>query len=49
MSVTTAQKSQQILQKHLKRIGDLAGEAAQDIINHSQLKEKVGENLDQLK
>ena len=49
MSVTTAHKSHQILQKHRKRIGDLAGDAAQDIINHSHLKEKVGENLDQLK
>lgn len=49
MSVTTAQKSWEILQKHLKRIGDLAGDAAQDIINHSQLKDKVGESLDQLK
>ncbi|KAK3175202.1 hypothetical protein OEA41_002448 [Lepraria neglecta] len=49
MSVTTAQSSWEILQKHLKRIGDLAGDAAQDIINHSQLKDIVGENLDQLK
>ena len=50
MSVTAATKAWDILQKHLKRIGDLAGDAASDIINnHPALKEKVGENLDQLK
>lgn len=50
MSVATAQKSWDILHKHLKKIGDLAGDAAQDIINnHPQLREKVGENIDQLK
>lgn len=50
MSVTTATKAWDILQKHLKRIGDLAGDAAGDIINnHPALKEKVGGNLDQLK
>ncbi|KAL2044890.1 hypothetical protein N7G274_002665 [Stereocaulon virgatum] len=50
MSVATAQKSWNVLQTHLKKIGDLAGDAAQDIINnHPQLKEKVGGNIDQLK
>lgn len=50
MSVTTATKAWDILQNHLKRIGDLAGDAAGDIINnHPALKEKVGGNLDQLK
>ena len=50
MSVTAATKAWDILQKHLKRIGDLAGDAASDIINnHPALKEKVGGNLDQLK
>lgn len=50
MSVTTATKAWDILQKHLKRIGDLAGDAASDIINnHPALKDKVGGNLDQLK
>ena len=50
MSVTTATKAWDILQKHLNRIGDLAGDAASDIINnHPALKEKVGGNLDELK
>lgn len=50
MSMTAAQKAWDILQKHLKRIGELAGDAASDIINnHPALKEKVGGNLDQLK
>ncbi|KAK0515355.1 hypothetical protein JMJ35_002734 [Cladonia borealis] len=50
MTITAATKAWEILQKHLKRIGELAGDAAQDIINnHPALKEKVGGNLDQLK
>ena len=50
MTISAATKAWEILQKHLKRIGELAGDAAQDIINnHPQLKEKVGGNLDQLK
>ena len=50
MSMATAKKAWDILQKHLKRIGDLAGDAASDIINnHPVLKEKVGGNIDQLK
>lgn len=50
MSIETAQKAWDILQKHLKKIGELAGDAAQDILNnHPELKEKVGGNLDQLK
>lgn len=50
MSMTAAQKAWDILQKHLQRIGELAGDAASDIINnHPALKEKVGGNLDQLK
>lgn len=50
MSVTAATKAWDILQRHLKRIGGLAGDAASDIINnHPALKEKVGGNLDQLK
>ena len=50
MSMTAAQKAWDILQKHLKRIGELAGDAASDIVNnHPALKEKVGGNLDQLK
>lgn len=50
MSVAAATKAWDILQKHLQRIGDLASDAASDIINnHPALKEKVGGNLDQLK
>lgn len=50
MTISAATKAWEILQKHLKRIGELAGDAAQDIINnHPTLKEKVGGNLDQLK
>lgn len=50
MSIETAQKAWNIIQKHLKKIGELAGDAAQDIMNnHPELKEKVGGNLDQLK
>ena len=50
MSMTAAQKAWDILQKHLRRIGELAGDAASDIINnHPALKEKVGGSLDQLK
>ncbi|MCJ1485458.1 hypothetical protein MMC06_005632 [Schaereria dolodes] len=50
VSIDTAQEAWKILQKHLKRVGDLAGDAASDILNnHPELKEKVGGNLDQLK
>lgn len=50
MTISAATKAWEILQKHLKHIGELAGDAAQDIINnHPALKEKVGGNLDQLK
>ena len=50
MSFESAQQAWQILQKHLKRLGELAGDSAQEIIeNHPTLKEKVGGNLDQLK
>ncbi|KAK4693378.1 hypothetical protein P7C71_g4013, partial [Lecanoromycetidae sp. Uapishka_2] len=50
MSVAAATQAWDILQKHIKRIGELAGDAAQDIINnHPALKDKVGGNMDQLK
>ncbi|MCJ1300744.1 hypothetical protein MMC08_003541 [Hypocenomyce scalaris] len=50
MSVETAKKAWDIIQKHLKRIGELAGDAAEDLLNnHPELKDKVGGNLDQLK
>ncbi|KAF2016213.1 hypothetical protein BU24DRAFT_422562 [Aaosphaeria arxii CBS 175.79] len=50
LSLLTAQKAWNVIIKHLGRIGDLTGDAAQQIMdNHPQLKEKVGGNLDTLK
>ena len=50
MSVASASKAWEILQKHMNRIGDLAMDSAQEIMNnHPALKEKVGGNLDSLK
>jgi len=49
-SVEAASDAWDILQKCLKQIGSLAGDAAQDILeNHPQLKEQVGGRFDQLK
>lgn len=49
-SLLTAQKAWNAIVKHLGRIGDLGGDAAQQIMdNHPQLKEKFGGNLDELK
>jgi gas vesicle protein len=50
LSLLTAQKAWGVLVKHLGRIGDLAGDASQQILdNHPALKEKVGGNIDKLK
>lgn len=50
ISVTSARKAWNILQKHLKRIGDLAADSAQEILNnHPGLKKKFGGSFDQLK
>ncbi|PSN61784.1 hypothetical protein BS50DRAFT_561945 [Corynespora cassiicola Philippines] len=50
LSLLTAQKAWGVIVKHLGRIGDLSGDAAQQIMdNHPQLKEKFGGNLDKLK
>ena len=50
MSISAAQKAWVVLQKYMKRIAELAGDASEDILNnHPALKEKVGGNLDQLK
>ncbi|KAJ4301528.1 hypothetical protein N0V90_003621 [Kalmusia sp. IMI 367209] len=50
ISILTAQKAWNVIVKHLGRIGDLAGDASQQILdNHPQLKEKVGGNIDKLK
>lgn len=50
LSLLTAQKAWNVIINHLGRIGDLAGDAAQQIMdNHPELKDKVGGNLDKLK
>lgn len=50
MSASSATKAWEALQRQLKRIGDLAGDAVFDIVdNHPRLKEKVGGNMDSLK
>jgi len=50
MSVETATRTWEILEKTIKRLGELASDSASEILdNHPQLKEKVGGNLDQLK
>ncbi|KAJ5808437.1 hypothetical protein N7474_009706 [Penicillium riverlandense] len=49
-STASASKSLQVLQKCFKRLFDLAGDAAENVLdNHPQLKEKVGGSFDQLK
>ncbi|KAF1999973.1 hypothetical protein P154DRAFT_492958 [Amniculicola lignicola CBS 123094] len=50
MSLLTAQKAWNSIVTHLGRIGDLSGDAAQQIMdNHPKLKEKLGGNWDKLK
>lgn len=50
LSLETAQKTWDILEKYLKELGELASDSASEILdNHPELKEKVGGNLDQLK
>jgi len=50
MSMDTASEAWNIIEKYLSQIADLAGDAAEDILNnHPELKEKVGVNIDQLK
>ncbi|KAL8799226.1 MAG: hypothetical protein Q9182_006060, partial [Xanthomendoza sp. 2 TL-2023] len=50
MSIAAAQKAWDVLQKYMKRVGDLAGDASEDILNnHPALNEKVGGNIKQLK
>lgn len=50
LDVNTAVKIRDILQEHFKRLYELAGESASDILdNHPEIKEKVGGSLDQLK
>lgn len=50
MTMETATKTWEILEKTIKQLGELASDSASEILdNHPQLKEKVGGNLDQLK
>ncbi|KAF2205049.1 hypothetical protein GQ43DRAFT_460263 [Delitschia confertaspora ATCC 74209] len=50
VSLLTAQKAWNVIVKHLGRIGDLAGDASQQIMdNHPELKKKLGGNIDKLK
>lgn len=50
MSLVTAHKTWDVITKHMSRIGELAGDASQQIMdNHPQLREKVGGNIDKLK
>ncbi|KAF1984440.1 hypothetical protein K402DRAFT_447708 [Aulographum hederae CBS 113979] len=50
VSPETASESWDTLQTHMQRILELAGDAAEDIMNnHPDLKKQVGGNLDQLK
>jgi len=50
LSVSTANEAWQILQKHMKRITDLASDSAHEILNnHPQLQSKIGANVDQLR
>jgi len=50
MTMDTATRTWEILQKAMSDIGELAADSAEEIINnHPQLKEKVGGNWDQLK
>jgi len=50
VSMETAVRGWEVLEKAVKRLGELAGDAAEQILdNHPQVKEKVGGNLEQLK
>lgn len=50
MSMETVTKSWEVLEKAVKDLGALAGDAAEQILdNHPQIKEKVGGNIEQLK
>jgi len=50
MSFGTAQKVWSILEEKLRKIGELAGDAVEDILdNHPDIKDKVGDNVKQLR
>lgn len=50
LSIDTMYQAWGVLETAIRKIGDLAGDAASDILdNHPDIKEKIGGNLDQLK
>ena len=50
MTIDSASKSWEVLQKYLGKISALAGDAGKEVLdNHPALKEKVGGNVDHLK
>ena len=50
LSAATAYKAWGILEKHMKRIGELASDSLEQIVNnHPMLKDKVGGKMEQLK
>jgi hypothetical protein len=50
LSLETAAKTWDVLQKHLKRIAELAGDAAEDVLNnHPEIKKSLGGSVDELK
>jgi hypothetical protein len=50
LSMETAQKTWEILEKYLNQLAELASDSASEILdNHPEIKEKIGGNLDQLK
>ena len=50
LDVDTAIKVRDVLEKHFKRLYELAGDSAEDILNnHPELKEKFGGSFDRLK
>ena len=50
LTMASASQALSVLQKHAKQLFDLAGDAAENVLNdHPQLKEKVGGGFDQLK
>ncbi|OGE53861.1 hypothetical protein PENARI_c007G12332 [Penicillium arizonense] len=50
LNMASASRALGVIQKHAKQLFDLAGDAAENVLdNHPQLKEKVGGSFDQLK
>jgi len=50
LSIATATKAWDVIQKYVKKLQELVGDAAGDILdNHPEVKEKLGGSVDQLK